>query len=216
MYRVKGADQKEYGPISAEQVGQWIQENRLNRFSLVERDGDPGWKPLEQFPEFAALLGPATTATPVGSGWAGVPSDPQAVARQLKAPALLLIFFAVAGIVFAISGLFLKQFWVDAVIRGIEQMNLPIDANARAQLDAARNAGIGAMDVVQVVFGAAMNVVMLLGALKLMKVQSWGFALAGAILVMLPCGSFCCCLGIPLGIWIIVLLNKPEVKAAFR
>lgn len=216
MYRVKGADQKEYGPISAEQVGQWIQENRLNRSSLVERDGEPGWKPLEQFPEFAGLLGAATSAAPGGGGWPGAPVDPQAVARQLKAPALLLIFFAVAGIVFAVSGLFLKQFWVDAMIRGIEQMNLPIDANARAQLDAARNAGIGVMDVGQVIFGAAMNVVMLLGALKLMKVQSWGFSLAAAILVMLPCGSCCCCLGIPLGIWIIVLLNKPEVKAAFR
>lgn len=216
MYRVKGADQKEYGPISAEQVGQWIQENRLNRFSLAERDGEPGWKPLDQFPEFAGAFGPATAAAPLAAGWTGVPSDPQAVARQLKAPALLLIFFAVAGIVFSVSGLFLKTFWMDTMIRGIEQMNLPIDANARAQLEAARDAGVGVMDVVQVIFGAAMNVVMLLGALKLMKVQSWGFALAAAILVMLPCGSCCCCLGIPLGIWIIVLLNKPEVKAAFR
>ena len=53
MYRVQGADQKEYGPISAEQVQQWIRENRLNRFSLAEKDGEPDWKPLEQFPEFA-------------------------------------------------------------------------------------------------------------------------------------------------------------------
>ncbi len=219
MYRVKGADQKEYGPISAEQVQQWIRENRLNRFSLAEKDGEPGWKPLEQFPEFASILGPLTGQPPSGGISAtGISqqADPQQVARMLKPPAIFLIFFAIAGIVFAISGLFLKGFFMDALLRGIEQMNLPLDANARSQIEAAKAAGVGVSDVLQVILGIATNIVMLVGALKMMKLQSWGFALAAAILVMLPCGSCCCCLGIPLGIWVIVLLNKPEVKAAFR
>ena len=51
MYKVKGADQKDYGPISAEQVRQWIAENRLNRFSLAQGGESAGWKPLGQFPE---------------------------------------------------------------------------------------------------------------------------------------------------------------------
>lgn len=213
MYRVQGADQKEYGPISAEQVQQWIRENRLNRFSLAEKDGEPGWKPLEQFPEFAGAFptGPSP-ASPAG-GFAAV-ANPEQAARSLKAPAILLIFFAVAGIVFSFSGLFLKPVITDAMIKLFEQFNLPPEA--RAQMEAARDAGLTPVDIFQVALGIGTNIVMLIGALKMMKVQSWGLALAAAILVMLPCGSCCCLLGIPLGIWVIVLLNKPEVKAAFR
>lgn len=213
MYRVKGADQREYGPISAEQVQQWIRENRLNRFSLAEKDGESGWKPLEQFPEFTGAFSATPTPADYSGGGAAVASPEQA-ARSLKAPAVILVFFAVAGIVFSISGLFLKPFITDAMIRMFEQFNLPPEA--RAKMEEARDAGLTAVDIFQVVLGIATNIVMLTGALKMMKVQSWGLALAAAILVMLPCGSCCCFLGIPLGIWVIVLLNRPEVKAAFR
>lgn len=213
MYRVKGADEKEYGPITAEQVQQWIRENRLNRFSLAEKDGEPGWKPLEQFPEFAGAFSAGPAPANFSGGITAV-ANPEQAARSLKAPAVLLIFFAVAGIVFSFSGLFLKPFITDAMIRMFEQFNLPPEA--RAKMEEARDAGLTPVDIFQVVLGIGTNIVMLIGALKMMKVQSWGLALTAAILVMLPCGSCCCFLGIPLGIWVIVLLNKPEVKAAFR
>jgi hypothetical protein len=32
---------------------------------------------------------------------------------------------------------------------------------------------------------------------------------------MIPCISPCCLLGLPIGIWALVVLLKPEVKAAF-
>lgn len=37
-----------------------------------------------------------------------------------------------------------------------------------------------------------------------------------AILAMIPCVSPCCLLGLPLGIWALIVLLKPEVKAAFQ
>ena len=39
MYKVLGADQKEYGPVSAEQVQQWIRDRRLNSQSLLMLEG---------------------------------------------------------------------------------------------------------------------------------------------------------------------------------
>ncbi len=33
---------------------------------------------------------------------------------------------------------------------------------------------------------------------------------------MIPCVSPCCLLGLPLGIWALIVLVKPEVKAAFQ
>ena len=40
-------------------------------------------------------------------------------------------------------------------------------------------------------------------------------AYTGAILSMIPCVSGCCLLGLPFGIWAVMTLNKPEVKAGF-
>ncbi len=62
MYKILGSDQKEYGPITEEQLRQWIIERRLHAQSLVRLDGSPTWLPLVQLPEFSAALaasGPA-------------------------------------------------------------------------------------------------------------------------------------------------------------
>ena len=53
MYTIIGGDQKEYGPISADDVRQWIAEGRLNAQSLMKGAGDAAFRPLEKFPEFA-------------------------------------------------------------------------------------------------------------------------------------------------------------------
>ncbi len=45
--------------------------------------------------------------------------------------------------------------------------------------------------------------------------QSYGFAMTASIIAMIPCISPCCLLGLPFGIWALVVLSKPEVKSAF-
>lgn len=54
-------------------------------------------------------------------------------------------------------------------------------------------------------------------ALRMRRLEGWTFGLIVTILVMLPWGEACCCcfLGIFLGIWGLVVLLKPDVKAAF-
>jgi hypothetical protein len=42
-------------------------------------------------------------------------------------------------------------------------------------------------------------------------------AVIASVAAMLPCTVSCCCiLGLPVGIWSLVVLMKPEVKQAFR
>jgi hypothetical protein len=55
MYRVIGADQREYWPVTEEQVRQWIKEGRTNG-NTIARFEDKPWKPLSTFPEFASDL----------------------------------------------------------------------------------------------------------------------------------------------------------------
>lgn len=66
MYKIIGADQNEYGPISAEQVKQWVKEGRANGQTMVLREGTTEWKPLASFPELADVQNtpPSFAATP--------------------------------------------------------------------------------------------------------------------------------------------------------
>ncbi len=52
MYKIIGADQKEYGPVSEDELRKWIAEGRANAQTLVQEDGG-SWKPLASFPVFA-------------------------------------------------------------------------------------------------------------------------------------------------------------------
>ncbi|MBC8094890.1 MAG: DUF4339 domain-containing protein [Akkermansiaceae bacterium] len=64
MYKIIGADQKPYGPVTGEQIRQWIAENRVNAQTQVQAEGTEEWKPLVAFSEFAAALGIDPTAPP--------------------------------------------------------------------------------------------------------------------------------------------------------
>lgn len=55
-YIVMGDDGKEYGPVSADQIRDWIRENRLERKSPVKPDDARDWIFLEMRPEFADAL----------------------------------------------------------------------------------------------------------------------------------------------------------------
>ena len=58
MYIIIGGDQKEYGPISANDVRQWISEGRLNEESLMKAESDAEFRTLNKFPEFADAFAP--------------------------------------------------------------------------------------------------------------------------------------------------------------
>ncbi|MDB6016517.1 MAG: hypothetical protein JWR19_1006 [Pedosphaera sp.] len=84
MYKIIGADQQEYGPVSAAQLRQWVAEGRVNGQTSVQADGTTEWKPLAAFPEFAALLTLQAVPPPYTSS-ANLPSGSNAVAQQLLA-----------------------------------------------------------------------------------------------------------------------------------
>jgi hypothetical protein len=56
MYKIIGADRREYGPVELERLRQWIAEGRVDGWTLVQAEGGTEWKPLASFPELAALL----------------------------------------------------------------------------------------------------------------------------------------------------------------
>jgi hypothetical protein len=57
MYKIIGADGREYGPITADQLREWIAEGRANAQTRVLAEGTAQWKPLTEYLEFAPALG---------------------------------------------------------------------------------------------------------------------------------------------------------------
>jgi hypothetical protein len=51
--------------------------------------------------------------------------------------------------------------------------------------------------------------------MKMKALEQWTMAIVASVVAMIPC-SCACILGLPIGIWSLVVLLKPEVKAAFR
>ena len=66
MYRIIGADGREYGPITAAQLLEWIAEGRANALTRAKVEGTDQWKPLTEYVEFASALAriPAPLAVP--------------------------------------------------------------------------------------------------------------------------------------------------------
>ena len=56
MYKIIGANQREYGPVPVEQVRKWIAEGRANAQTKAWSAGSSEWKTLADFPEFADIL----------------------------------------------------------------------------------------------------------------------------------------------------------------
>jgi len=198
MYKIIGADGKEYGPISAEQVRQWIAEGRASLQTKVLPEGATEWKTLGELPEFAAAA-PSVAPnvfTPPTAGTAG--------AEQVNGPAMGLIVVAILGALAQAAGLIMHL--AGAATHASSQM-----PNA-----AWVNMFSGTIGVISGVIGLLMSAVVLLGALKMKKLESYGFAMAASIIAMVPCVSPCCLLGLPIGIWALVVLMKPEVKSAFH
>jgi hypothetical protein len=72
----------------------------------------------------------------------------------------------------------------------------------------------GLIAVTLVLLATAVGTVIIVGAVNMLRFQSHGWAMTAAVLALLPCGP-ACLIGVPVGIWAILVLTAPEVKAAF-
>ena len=201
MYKIIGADQKEYGPVTAEQLRQWLAEGRVSAQTQVKAEGATEWTALGTLPEFAAASAGTMPAMP---GIAAASPAPSAAAAALvNGPAIGLIVVAVLGALLQIVSI-IKNLVVGSAISG------------NVQLPAFVKMLSGPVGVVLGIIGILVSVVILLGAMKMKKLESYGLAMAASIIAMIPCFSPCCLLGLPIGIWAVVVLSKPEVKSAFH
>jgi energy-converting hydrogenase Eha subunit A len=98
MFKIVGADGREYGPVAAETLRQWISEGRVNASTSVQAEGATHWQPLSSFPEFGLPAAPTA------------PSPPPAVPAAVKVFGILNLVFGSLGLLCSPFSLFaMKQ-----------------------------------------------------------------------------------------------------------
>lgn len=77
MYRIIGADGREYGPVSADVIREWIAARRADGCTQMRAEAGLEWKTLAEFPEFADALNDAPRAPAAGGTQSstGSPAD---------------------------------------------------------------------------------------------------------------------------------------------
>lgn len=134
------------------------------------------------------------------------PSGPPPVnaRQQVEGPAIGLIVTAALGVLLALFSLLSNL--VGFGMSGLSEFQ---------EYD--RYVGImsGGVGILLALFGLAVSGFVIWAALEMRKLQNRTLAVVASVLAMVPCISPCCLLGIPIGIWSLVVLMKPEVQQAF-
>ena len=116
---------------------------------------------------------------------------------------------------YVVAGISIPMHALNAVFTIVDRDDAPgpgmrVPAN-EAEKTAQVAGGLAASVVLMV-----MNTVVIVGAWNLQNLKKRSTAMTGAIICCIPCCSPCVILGIPFGIWALVLLNSPDIKPHFE
>jgi hypothetical protein len=148
-------------------------------------------------------------------GWAPDKSagDPgaQAALRRVSPPAVAIMATMAISMMLAIGNLVLNQMGV----LGPAQIPPEIDGATRAQLEQ-MYASLGMVSTAATVISLLSGAFIIFAMTKMKRLESYGLSITATIMSMVPCISPCCILGLPFGIWGLIVLMDESVKRYFR
>jgi hypothetical protein len=133
-----------------------------------------------------------------------MPTDARATA-EVTGPATGLLVTAILGGAIQLLGLF-------ANMLGVGLGSITAEASEQ-QIMNWLSGGIG---VASAAIGLLIAGLIIYASMEMKKLRQWGLAVAASILAMVPCISPCCIIGLPMGIWSLVILVRDDIKSAFR
>lgn len=131
--------------------------------------------------------------------------DYGAISEKVKLPAIFMMVIAGLSILGNILSLVLQ-------ILGVSLRGLAPGGGEQERIVHMFSGGAG---IVFALLGIVVNAIVIFGAMKMKSLGGYALAMTAAILAIVPC-SCCCILNMPFGIWSLVVLLNPNVKAAFR
>lgn len=154
------------------------------------------------------------------------PVDPREVeyARQVaRLPATFLIVVGVIGAVLSTMG------WINLpnVPAKMDELREQFDADPniaaeqkdtiRKVLTALKEAAEDGTAQTSYIIGIVGSLIVVAGGVKFLNLSGYLLPVTGSVLAMLPCTANCCCmLGLPVGIWSLVVINRQVVRNAIR
>jgi hypothetical protein len=63
---------------------------------------------------------------------------------------------------------------------------------------------------------ALWQLIVIAGSFAMMRLRARGFCFTAMVMQIIPCAGPCCLFGLPVGIWGLVVLSRPEVREAFE
>lgn len=133
------------------------------------------------------------------------PPDTAGASQQVSGPSVGLLVTGIIGAIFSLIsmitigiGTSISSYWMDEIPDRYAEFYQ------------------GAVALSSAAVGLLVAVFIIYTALKMKNLEQWGLAMAASILAMIPCISPCCIVGLPIGIWCVVILSRPDVKAAFH
>ncbi len=152
----------------------------------------------------------STATPPVPPQPPQLPQPPQAMpsanaAQEMAGPATGLLITAIIGGFFVFLGLLVN-------LLGFSLGTMMADSGEE-QFAQWISSGFGVTSSVIALLVAGF---LIYASLEMKKLSQWGLAVGASVVAMLPCISPCCLIGLPVGIWCLVVLTKPEIKAAFH
>ena len=128
------------------------------------------------------------------------------VRRKLQLPATGLI---IVGALNAMSGVLLILGRIASLVNG-PQREITNEARRLGYLTA-----IIFIPLVSLISILAAPVI-IYGGIQMLKARRYSIALLAATLALVPLSSICCIPGIPIGIWALIVLRDPEVRACLE
>lgn len=131
------------------------------------------------------------------------------VEDKVKGPAIAMIVFGVLAVVLNLLSAILNLVMYGGTFISL----ISSGAGADAWISFLTSAGGQILSAVIAFFVAF---IVAFAGTRLKSLRSPGIIYAGAIMAAIPCcSSWCCCVGLPIGIWAIITMQDEQVKAAF-
>jgi len=148
---------------------------------------------------------PPKQAPPPTTPTVPTPTSAPDASNQVSGPAIGLLITGIIGGIFSLASFFsisigtgLSTLWWEGFPDRYEEL------------------WEGAFGIGGSLVAVAVAAFIIYAALKMRELSQYGMALAASVLAMIPCMSPCCIIGLPIGIWSLIVLSKPEIKAAFH
>ena len=133
------------------------------------------------------------------------------VSGKVNAPGIALMVTAVIGLLLQIKNLIMPMN-SEQILYFMEEINPDLDVEQFSEVIEMATSGNKIFTIV----GILLAIVVFIGGMKMRNMKNWGLCMAASIIALFPCTSPCCCLGIPIGIWALIVLMDSAVKDAFE